>query len=261
LPTYRNGRVIAMGTLAGQVAIVTGAGQGVGRGIARAVAAEGAKVVVLGRTKSKCGAVASEIRDLGGEAIEVQCDVEHRDQIEASVELVLSTWGRLDLLVNNAQSMVFRSIRKLTDDDMDMMWRSGPMASFRFMQACFEPLRESKGCVVNMGSGSGIMPQAAMAGYGMAKEALRTLSRGAAVEWGRFGIRVNSICPLAESPGADAFNDSTAAADAVTSQVPLGRWGDAEADIGRGVVYLASDAGRFVTGTTLMIDGGFNYLR
>ena len=109
--TYRNGRVIAMGTLAGQVAIVTGAGQGVGRGIARAVAAEGAKVVVLGRTKSKCGAVASEIRDLGGEAIEVQCDVEHRDQIEASVELVLSTWGRLDLLVNNAQSMVFRSIR------------------------------------------------------------------------------------------------------------------------------------------------------
>lgn len=185
----------------------------------------------------------------------------HRDQIEAAVATVVGTWGRLDVLVNNAQSMVFRSIRKMSDDEMDMMWRSGPLASFRLMQACFPYLRQTKGCVVNMGSGSGIMPQPAMSGYAMAKEAVRTLSRTAAVEWGKYGIRVNSICPLAESPGATGFDDSTSAGNDVTAAIPLGHWGDAASNIGRGVVYLAGPDGRYITGTTLMIDGGFNYLR
>jgi NAD(P)-dependent dehydrogenase (short-subunit alcohol dehydrogenase family) len=101
-----------------------------------------------------------------------------------------------------------------------------------------------------------------MSGYAMTKEAVRTLSRVGAVEWGRFGIRVNSICPLAESPGAEEFDDATGGAvDEVTKLIPLGHWGEPEADIGRGVVYLAGPDGRYITGTTLMIDGGFNYLR
>jgi NAD(P)-dependent dehydrogenase (short-subunit alcohol dehydrogenase family) len=251
-----------MGVLDGQIAIVTGAGQGVGRGVALAIAREGAKVAVLGRTVSKCDVVATEIAGRGGEALAIECDVEHRDQIEASVERVVQEWGRLDLLVNNAHTKVFQSIRKLTDADMETMWQSGPLATFRFMQACFQYLRDSKGCVVNMGSGSGILPQGAMSGYAMTKEAVRTLSRVGAVEWGRFGIRVNSICPLAESPGAAEFDDATGGAvDNVTTMIPLGHWGDPEADIGRGVVYLAGPDGRYITGTTLMIDGGFNYLR
>jgi NAD(P)-dependent dehydrogenase (short-subunit alcohol dehydrogenase family) len=250
-----------MGVLDGQAAIVTGAGQGVGRGVALAVSAAGAKVAVLGRTLSKCEAVAGEIAERGGAAIAVSCDVERRDQVEASVEQIVAEFGRLDLLVNNAHDKVFNSIRKLTDDDMDTMWRSGPLASFRFMQICFPHLRESKGCVINMGSGSGILPHGAMSGYAMTKEAVRSLSRVAAVEWGRFGIRVNSICPLAETPGLDQFDSSTGAYDEVTKSIPLGRWGDAEADIGRGVVYLAGPDGQYVTGTTLMIDGGYNYLR
>ena len=95
----------------------------------------------------------------------------------------------------------------------------------------------------------------------MAKEAVRTLSRVGAIEWGRYGIRVNAICPLADSPGATNFDDSTGAYEAVTVQVPLGHWGDAESDIGRGAVYLAGPDAKFITGTTLMIDGGYNYLR
>ncbi len=250
-----------MGILDGQVAIVTGGGQGIGRGVALAAAKEGAKVAVLGRTVSKCDGVVAEIVESGGTAIAIECDVEHREQIEASVERVVAQWGRLDLLVNNAQSMFYASIRKLTDEQVEAMWRSGPMAAFRFMQVCFGYLRESKGCVVNMGSGSGIMPAAAMSGYAMAKEAERTLSRVGAIEWGHFGIRVNSICPLADSPGAVGFDGSTGAYDEVTARIPLGHWGDAELDIGRGVVYLAGPDGRYITGTTLMIDGGFNYLR
>lgn len=162
---------------------------------------------MLGRTFSKCDAVAGEIRGRGAEAIALQCDIEHRDQIEASVERTVAEWGRLDLLANNAQTKVFQSIRRMTDAEMETMSQSGPMASFRFMQVCFAYLREAKGCVINMGSGSGIMPHGAMSGY------------------------------------------------------PLGHWGDAEADIGRGVVYLAGPDGRYITATTLMIDGGYNYLR
>src|SRR6266545_6547671 len=177
-----------MGVLEGQIALVTGGGQGVGRGVALAVAAEGAKVAVLGRTLSKCAAVVAEISERGGEALALECDVEHREQIEASVERTAQAWGRIDLLVNNAQTKVYRSLRRMTDDDMQTMWQSGPLASFRFMQACFPHLRETKGCVINMGSGSGILPLGAMSGYAMTKEAVRTLARVGAVEWGRFGI-------------------------------------------------------------------------
>jgi NAD(P)-dependent dehydrogenase (short-subunit alcohol dehydrogenase family) len=251
----------AVGVLDGQVAIVTGGGQGVGRGVALAVGKEGAKVAVLGRTLAKCEAVAGEIVAAGGTAMAVGCDVGHRDQIDGSVEQIVATWGRIDLLVNNAHEKHYASIRKLTDEQMDAMWRSGPLATFRFMQACFDHLRASRGCVVNMGSGSGILPAGAMSGYAMTKEAVRTLGRVGAVEWGRYGIRVNSICPLADSPGSSDFDDSTGAYDEVTARIPLGHWGDAETDVGRGVVYLAGPDGAYITGTTLMIDGGFNYLR
>ncbi len=252
-----------MGTLSGQVAIVTGAGQGIGRGVALAVAAEGARVVVLGRTRAKCEAVAGEIEARGGEAFVEQCDVEHRAEIDASVARVVERWERVDLLVNNAQTKVYRSIRKMTDGDMETMWQSGPMATLRFMQACFPYLRDTSGCIVNMGSGSSILPQAAMSGYAMTKEAVRVLTRTTAVEWGRYGIRVNAICPLADSPGFSEFNDAAPGAlvASVLPMIPLGRLGDAESDVGRAVVYLAGKDGSYVTGTTLMVDGGFNYLR
>src|ERR1700687_730524 len=212
-----------MDVLAGQVAIVTGAGQGVGRGVALAVAAEGAKVMLLGRTLAKCEAVADEIEARGGEAVADRCDVEHRDQAEASVARAVERWGRIDLLVNNAVSMTYASLRRLTETDMATMWQSGPMACFRFMQLCFPHLREAKGCVVNMGSGSSILPAGSMGGYAMTKEAIRVLSRVAALEWGRFGIRVNSICPMAETPGLDAFAESAGpgVAETVAASIPL----------------------------------------
>ena len=96
----------------------------------------------------------------------------------------------------------------------------------------------------------------------MTKEAVRVLARVGAVEWGRYGIRVNSVCPLAATPGLDEWSESLPGArEGVMATIPLGRWGDPEADIGRAVVYLASPDGSYVTGTTLMVDGGFNYLR
>jgi NAD(P)-dependent dehydrogenase (short-subunit alcohol dehydrogenase family) len=102
-----------------------------------------------------------------------------------------------------------------------------------------------------------------MGGYAMAKEAIRVLTRVAALEWGRHGIRVNAVCPLASTPGFAAFGETLPGAieSAVEPLVPLGRIGDPEVDVGPAVVYLCSDDARYMTGTTLMVDGGYNYLR
>ncbi|MFI5041384.1 MAG: SDR family NAD(P)-dependent oxidoreductase [Acidimicrobiales bacterium] len=242
--------------------IVTGGGQGIGRGVALAMAREGARVAVVGRTESTCDSVADEIRAFGGQAIARRCDVESRADVDAAVAETVSTFGGLDVLVDNAQSLVYKSIRKITEDDMESMWQSGPMGTLRCMQASFDHLRANRGCVINMGSGSSILPQPAMSGYAMAKEAIRVLTRVAAVEWGKFGIRVNSICPLARTPGWEFFVGETPGSDdVVLPTIPLGRLGDPESDIGRAAVYLASDDAAYITGTTLMVDGGFNYLR
>ncbi len=245
-----------------RVAVVTGGGQGVGRGVALALAAAGYRVAVLGRRVNACAAVADEIAARDGLGLALRCDVTSRAEIDACVAEIVEAWGRIDALVNNAQSMVYESVRKLTEQDMALMWESGPMGSMRFMQASFAHLRQSAGCVVNMASGSGVVPQPRMAGYAMVKEAMRALTRATALEWGRFGIRVNAVCPLAGSPGFDQFAEVVPGdvLEMVAAQIPLGRIGDAEADIGRAVAHLCSPEMSYVTGTTLMIDGGYTHL-
>jgi NAD(P)-dependent dehydrogenase (short-subunit alcohol dehydrogenase family) len=249
--------------LTDRVAIVTGASGGLGRGIARALASEGAQVVVLGRRQSACEVVVDEIATQGGVARAEQCDILDRTEVDASVTRIVGHFGGIDILVNNAQASSYASIRKSTEAELELMWQSGPMATFRFLQACFPHLRERKGCVVNLGSGSSILPQGAMGGYAMAKEAIRVLTRVAALEWGRHGIRVNAVCPLALTPGFTEFGTTLPGAveSAVEPLVPLGRIGDPELDVGPAVVYLCSDDARYVTGTTLMVDGGYNFLR
>lgn len=244
------------------VALVTGAGQGVGRGIALALAAEGARVAVVGRTAAKCQAVAAEVDDRGGRAVAVPADVTCRGEVDACVAAVRVQLGPIGCLVNAAQVTHYSSLRKLTEDDLDAVWQSGAVGSLRMMQACFENLRTTRGSVINVGSGSALTARPAMGAYAAVKEALRTMSRVAAAEWGRYGIRVNVICPLAASPGMDSWMaDLPGAGEQLVSQVPLGRLGDAEHDIGRAAVFLAGPDSRYITGTTLMVDGGYDYLR
>ena len=248
--------------LEGKVAIVTGAGQGVGRGVVLALCSEGAHVALVGRTMNKVEKVADEIAGRGGEAIAVLGDVEDRSAVDSAVAATVEQWGRLDIVVNNAQTLSYSSVRRLTEAELESMWQSGPMGTFRMLQASFEHLRLSRGCVINMGSGASILPRPAMGGYAMAKEAIRVLTRVAALEWGRYGIRVNAVCPLAATPGMEFFDGETGAYQTmVIPEVALGRLGDPEADIGRSVVYLCSDDAAYVTGTTLMVDGGYNFLR
>jgi NAD(P)-dependent dehydrogenase (short-subunit alcohol dehydrogenase family) len=248
--------------LDGTVALVTGAGQGIGRGAALALAAEGARVAVVGRTAAKCEAVAAEIAERGGKAVAVTADVGRRADVDACVAAVRDQLGPVSCLVNVAQTTHYSSLRKLTEDDLDAVWQSGAVGSLRLMQACFDDLRATRGSVVNFGSGSGLTARPAMGAYAAVKEALRTMSRVAAAEWGRYGIRVNVVCPLAETPGFDSWTaDLPDAAGQLASQVPLGRLGDAERDVGRAVVFLAGPDSQYITGTTLMVDGGYDYLR
>jgi len=246
-----------------RVAIVTGSGQGIGRGIALALAADGASVAVVGRTAAKLESVASEIAAGGGRALAVVCDVVERDAVFAMVDQVVARFGRLDILVNNAQSYApNRRLQDVTPEDAATCWASGPMGSLHAMQAVFPHLRSGGGSIVNFASNTGVEGSPLFAAYAMAKEAVRGLTKVAAREWGRFGIRVNVVCPFGDSPTAREFNEARPeAAAAILAATPLGRIGDPELDIGRAVSALVSDDLGFLTGATLMLDGGLCMLR
>jgi NAD(P)-dependent dehydrogenase (short-subunit alcohol dehydrogenase family) len=244
--------------LAGKRAIVTGAGQGVGRGIALALAGEGAAVVVAGRTLDKVERTAEQIRAAGGESLAVRCDVSVTADVEARFGETVPSFGGLDVLVNNAQSTPpNRRLQDVPIEDVELALGTGPIATFRCMQAAFPHLRERGGSIVNLGSNTALEGAPLFGPYAMAKEGIRGLSRVAAREWGRFGIRVNVICPFGDSPAAMRFNDAHPdAAKAILRSTPLGRMGDCEQDIGRAVAALVSDDMFYLTGATVMLDGG-----
>jgi len=244
--------------LAGKRAIVTGAGQGIGRGIALALAKEGAVVLVAGRTLDKVERTAAEIRAAGGEAVAARCDVGSAEDVQALFGDTVPALGGLDVLINNAQSVPpNRRLQDVPMEDVELALTTGPVATLRCMQAAFPHLRERGGSIVNLGSNTAIEGAPLFGAYAMAKEGIRGLSRVAAREWGRFGIRVNVICPFGDSPSAVEFNqEHPDAARAILRSTPLGRMGDCEQDIGRAVAALVSDDMSYLTGATLMLDGG-----
>ncbi len=251
-----------MARLMDKVALVTGAGQGVGRGIALALAGEGARVVVAGRTEGKLLETCAEIERRGGVALPVVCDVLLAEDIERCVESTVARFGTVDILVNNAQIVTLGAVLDFSEEDYQAGMDSGPLAALRFMRACHRYLRGG-GCVVNLGSSAAMRAGASGLGaYTAAKEAIRALTRAAAVEWGPDGIRVNCILPLAMSPAMEAWtaNSPEQAAD-LMRLVPLGRVGDCEVDVGRAVAFLCGPDARYITGHTLPLDGGEAFLR
>jgi NAD(P)-dependent dehydrogenase (short-subunit alcohol dehydrogenase family) len=244
--------------LAQKVALVTGSGQGVGRGIALALAAEGAAVVLNGRREQPLRDVAAQIDARGGRALPVVGDVSVREDVEMVVARAAHWLGRLDILVNNAQSSVQRLLEETSDADVAMAYLSGPLATLHCMQAALPHFKErGAGCIVNLGSSAATLGRPEFGSYAMAKEAIRGVSRVAAREWGRYGVRVNVVCPAASTPAADEYLGANPNyARQLTREIPLGRLGDPERDIGRAVAALASDDLAYLTGATLMLEGG-----
>jgi len=242
--------------LDGKVAIVTGAGRGVGRGVALALARAGAAVAVLEVDALTGARTVDEITAFGGRAFAQVCDVKEPADCAAGIAATVEAFGGLDVLVNNAQQVrPFVRFEQATDADMAACWESGPLASFRLMQLAYPHFRaRGGGVVVNFGSGAGTEGMPGFAAYAAAKEATRGLTKVAAREWGRDNVRVNVLCPYAASEHWHSLSEAEQAGR--LRGVPLRRMGDPEADVGGVVVFLASDAGSYVTGQTIMVDGG-----
>jgi NAD(P)-dependent dehydrogenase (short-subunit alcohol dehydrogenase family) len=242
--------------LDGQIAIVTGGGRGVGRGEALALAGAGAAVAVLGTTTGAVEKVAAEIEEAGGRALALTTDVTRRDQVDEAVRRTHERFGRVDVLVNNAQRIpVPHPFEEWTQDELRTVWESGFLGTWNLMQACFPIMKaQGHGRIVNTCSNVGYSNWPGFSGYAATKEAIRALTRTTAAEWGPLGITVNVISPASLGPSmAETFSDEQK--EAMMQMIPLRRYGDAEADIGRAVVYLAGDGG-YVTGCTLSVDGG-----
>lgn len=244
--------------LDGQVALITGAGQGTGRGIALAMGKEGARIVLVGRTSSKIEAVAAELAAFGCNARAIVCDITSPSEVSQAIAETMQAYGRLDALINNAHSLTSTApVEATTLDDLAINYQSGPLGTFYMMQAAFPLLKERGGTVINFGSSVAIEAAKGYAAYAMAKEAIRALTRVAAREWGQFDIRVNCICPTSRSPSMLKWEEADPKGfAAIAAQVPLGRMGDPEMDIGRAVMALCTDDFGYLTGATLMLNGG-----
>jgi NAD(P)-dependent dehydrogenase (short-subunit alcohol dehydrogenase family) len=254
-----------MKLLDGKVAIVTGAGSGVGRGVAIAIARAGARTVVSSRTVSKCESVVKEIEAIGAEAVAVECDVRNRSHIEAAVSRAVGGYGGVDILVNAADDpRVDVPFMEISEEVMNASWRTGVVGTLWCSQAVVpHMLDRGGGAIVNVSSGAGLLAPVGMGAYSAAQEAIRSLTRTAAVELGPLGIRVNVICPVAgQSESLDRWIDRDPnRVAAYVANTPLRRVGDPVEDVGEGVVFLCGPQSRYVTGTTLMLDGGRSYLR
>jgi meso-butanediol dehydrogenase / (S,S)-butanediol dehydrogenase / diacetyl reductase len=250
-----------MSKLQGKVALVTGAGQGVGQGIAFALSALGATVAVTGRTLSKCETTVKEIQKRGGKALAIECDVKNADSLKSSVDEIVKKLGGLNILINNAQEVPLGDLFSVTDDAINAGWESGPLATFRLMKLCYPHLK-GNGCIVNLATTASMRWDASNYGaYAAVKEGIRALTRAAACEWGKDGIRTNVILPFAKSPGlASWFEAVPDEAAAFLATVPLRYAGDCEEDIGRFVAVLCTDDSRYINGQTIGVDGGQAFL-
>jgi NAD(P)-dependent dehydrogenase (short-subunit alcohol dehydrogenase family) len=250
------------GVLDGKIALVTGAGKGIGRGVTLALARAGATVVASGRRADTLDETLELVAGAGGRATSAICDVNDPAQIADLVETTVAAHGTIDILINNAQGQMGRG--KLLDigaEDFEAAFTSGPLATFRLMQACYPHLR-GDGVIVNFGTGAGIRPDPVGYGcYAAVKEAIRALSRAAAVEWGVDGIRVHSIIPLAGSDALKTWAEQRPEeSKRFFESVPLRRIGDPEEDIGRAIVFLCGPDSSYITGNSIALDGGQAYL-
>jgi NAD(P)-dependent dehydrogenase (short-subunit alcohol dehydrogenase family) len=246
--------------LAGKIALVTGGGGGIGRATSLAYAREGAKVAVVDLNGAAAREVAEAVRALGGEAIAIETDVSRSDQVAAMVQQVVAHFGRLDIAFNNAGiDIEHEPLAKASEETFDKLISVNVKGVWLCMKFEIEQmLKQGAGAIVNTSSIGGLIGAPRQPIYGATKHAVLGMTKAAAVEYGRKGIRINAVCPgiirtdmteraVARDPRRKAY---------IEQAHPIGRMGEAE-DIARSVVFLSSDDASFVIGHALAVDGGF----
>ncbi len=242
--------------------IITGGAGGIGSGMARAMAKEGAKVAIVDLNEEQGNAVAAELQKISLDSMFIKADLTERKKLHEIVDTVVEKYGKLDVLVNNAHASRQVNFEDTTQNDMDFSFNTGFYPTFYLMQSAFPHLKESKGSIINFASGAGLEGQKTQTAYAAAKEAIRAISKVAANEWGEYGINVNIISPIAMTPGVEAWSkEHPETFEAIVSKVPMKRWGDPEKDLGPIAVFLASEDSNYMTGQTLMADGGSIQIR
>jgi len=244
--------------LTGKVAIVTGSTKGIGRAIAERMAEHGAKVVISSRKGDVCETVAQGIRDKGGEAIAIPCHVAHKDQLQALVDGTVAQWGGIDIVVGNAGvNPYFGPAAGMSDDAYDRVMNANVRSNFWLYNMVAPKLAERGGGAIIIISSIGGLRGSPMIGvYGISKAADMQLVRNFAVEWGPKNVRANCLAPgIIRTDFARALWEDPAIYKKRARETPLQRIGEPD-EVAGAAVFLASAAGNFISGQTIVIDGG-----
>jgi NAD(P)-dependent dehydrogenase (short-subunit alcohol dehydrogenase family) len=243
--------------LSGKIAIVTGGGRGIGRAIALGLAKAGAAVVVTSRTQKEIEAVVEEIQKSGGKALAVVTDLTVNDQLENLVRATVKEFGKIDILVNNAARSFLRSLLDLREDGWDKVFNTNVKAVWLLSRLVARKMMEQKsGRIINITTVGAEKAELGMAAYGCSKAALKMLTRCMAREWAQFGIQVNAVGPgLTKTDFSKPIWSNPEVANHVSAAIPMGRLAEPEEIVGS-VLFLASDAARFITGHSIYVDGG-----
>jgi 2-deoxy-D-gluconate 3-dehydrogenase len=249
--------------LQGKVAIVTGGNGGIGKGISRGFAKTGSDIVIAARNQTKTDETAREIKEeFGVNVLGVQVDVKHEEQIQAMVEQVQSSLGRIDILVNNAGM----NIRKMPQDYVASEWDEVLDVNLRSAFLCSKAVYPSMktvggGKIISIGSMLSIFGSAKLTPYGTSKGGIVQMTRSLATAWASDNIQVNAILPgyIDTDLTRQARKDMPGLHERVLDRTPAGRWGEPD-DLAGAAVFLASSASDFITGVALPVDGGFSVM-
>jgi NAD(P)-dependent dehydrogenase (short-subunit alcohol dehydrogenase family) len=247
-----------------KVAVITGGGSGIGRAICVRFAAEGARVVVAGQTVAKLEESVRLVREGGGEAIAVRCDISDLQQVKDLMRATVEKYGRLDVLVNNAALNRAEPIPETVAEMPEDWWAANLDVNLTGHYYCSkyalqEMLKAGSGVIVNVASAAGLAGTPGQAAYIAAKHGLIGLTKSMALDYARKGIRVVAVCPgFTETERAIRHSEMYRGGDwktRATENIPLGRGGQPE-DVANAALFLASDEASFITGVALSVDGG-----
>lgn len=246
--------------LKNKVALVTGATSGIGKATALAFGIAGAKVVFSGRRDAEGEKTAKLIRETGAECLYVHSDASNEEEIEALVQKTVATYGRLDCAFNNVGNEgVIKPLHEQSSEDFDNLMAINVRGLFLCMKYEIQQmLSQGAGAIVNNSSVVGLFGVPGTSAYSASKHAVMGLTRSAALDYAKQGIRINAVNPgNIATEGLDrVFKKMDITADAVTAMVPMGRIAQAE-EVAQAVVFLCSDAASYITGQPLVIDGGY----